>query len=94
MPLYKVKNKHIQAMREAYRADLMEEQSYSAPMNQSDPMKARLPFLSKLFLYSGIQKSIMSSPLFNATFHQQGDIIDFLTCDPSSWPMCLLDFSF
>lgn len=62
-------------------------------MYQKDPAKYRTIFLSKFFLHSGIQKTVMNSPLFVNKFHRPNDIVDYLTCDPN-WAMCLLDFGF
>ena len=62
-------------------------------MYKKDPSKYRTIFLSKFFLHSGIQKTVMTSPLFVNKFHKPGDIIDYLTCD-KNWAMCLFDFGF
>ena len=99
MPQYKVKSKQVEALRTKHRVGLVEgEREKLGPnsmmtMYKKDPSKYRSIFLSKFFLHSGIQKTVMSSDLFVNKFHKAADILDYLTCKPD-WAMCLFDFGF
>lgn len=50
-------------------------------------------FLNKFFMYSSIQKSVMTVSDFNNQLHSQSDLINHIMCD-KNWPICMFDFSF
>ena len=56
-----------------------------------DASQYRNSFLNKFFMYKSISKTVMQSSLFNYHFHNQADMVDYLTCK-DSWSMCLFDF--